>query len=61
MERYLHQQQICDATARPGLGAGFAVPVLAAVAHALPGALREVCRPAGTVATFRAECRGGGT
>jgi uncharacterized protein (TIGR03083 family) len=61
MERYIHQQQIRDATGRPGLDADFAAPVLVAAAHALPMALHDVSRPAGTVATFRADGPGGGT
>ena len=39
MERYVHQQQIRDATRRPPLGAAFTGPVLATAAHALPRAL----------------------
>jgi uncharacterized protein (TIGR03083 family) len=61
MERYVHQQQIRDATRRPGLGADFAGPVLTTAAHALPLALRGVSRPVGTAVTFRAEGPGGGT
>jgi uncharacterized protein (TIGR03083 family) len=60
MERYIHQQQIRDASGRPGLDADFTAPVLAAAAHALPMALQGVSRPAGTVATFRADGPGGG-
>jgi uncharacterized protein (TIGR03083 family) len=61
MERYVHQQQIRDATRRPGLGASFATPVLVAAAHALPIALRDLPRPTGTTVTFTAEGAGGGT
>lgn len=61
MERYVHQQQIRDATGRPALGADFAAPVLAAGAHALPVALRGLSRPAGTVVMFTADGPGGGT
>jgi uncharacterized protein (TIGR03083 family) len=61
MERYVHQQQIRDATGRPGLAGDFARPVLAAAAHALPVALRGLARPAGTVVTFTAEGDGGGS
>jgi len=61
MERYVHQQQIRDATRRPPLGAAFTAPVLATAAHALPCALDRVSRPAGTVVTFTAEGEGGGT
>jgi hypothetical protein len=61
MERYVHQQQIRDATGRPGLGSAFTRPVLTTAAHALPLALRRVSRPAGTIAAFSAEGEGGGT
>jgi uncharacterized protein (TIGR03083 family) len=61
MERYVHQQQIREATGRPRLGAAFTGPVLATAAHALPRALDRVTRPAGTVVTFAAEGEGGGT
>jgi uncharacterized protein (TIGR03083 family) len=60
MERYVHQQQIRDATGRPALGARFTYPVLAAAAHALPRALAGVSRPDGTVVTFTADGAGGG-
>jgi uncharacterized protein (TIGR03083 family) len=61
MERYVHQYQIRDATRRPQLGAAFTGPVLTTAAHALPRALDQVTRPAGTVVTFTAEGPGGGT
>jgi uncharacterized protein (TIGR03083 family) len=61
MERYVHQDQIRQATRRPPLGAVFTGPVLATAAHALPRALDQVDRPAGTVVTFTAEGAGGGT
>lgn len=61
MERYVHQQQIRDATRRPPLGTAFTGPVLTTAAHALPRALDGVARPAGTVVTFTAEGEGGGT
>lgn len=61
MERYVHQHQIRDATRRPQLGAAFTGPVLTTAAHALPRALDQVTRPAGTVVTFTAEGPGGGT
>ena len=61
MERYVHQQQIRDATRRPRLGSAFTGPVLATAAHALPLALDGVNRPAGTVVAFSAEGEGGGT
>ena len=60
MERYVHQQQIRDATRRPPLGAAFTAPVLRTAAHALPRALDRVTRPVGTVVTFTAEGEGGG-
>ena len=61
MERYVHQQQLRWATGRPSLGAAFTGPVLMTAAHALPRALDQVTRPAGTVVTFTPEGRGGGT
>lgn len=61
MERYVHQQQIREATGRPWLGAAFTGPVLATAAHALPRALDRVTRPAGTVVTFTADGEGGGS
>ena len=60
MERYVHQQQIRDATGRSPLGAAFTGPVLTTAAHALPRALDGVTRPPGTVVTFGAEGDGGG-
>ena len=61
MERYVHQNQIRQATGRPPLGAVFTGPVLATAAHALPRALDQVTCPAGTVGTFTAGGDGGGT
>jgi uncharacterized protein (TIGR03083 family) len=61
MERYVHQQQIREATGRPPLGADFVSPVLTTAAHALPRALDRVSRPLGTVVTFTAEGEGGGS
>jgi len=61
MERCIHQQQIRSAAGRPGLGARFVGPVLAAAAHALPTALRGLPRPAGTTVAFTAAGPGGGT
>jgi uncharacterized protein (TIGR03083 family) len=61
MERYVHQQQIREATGRARLGAAFTSPALATAAHALPRALDQVTRPAGTVVTFTAEGEGGGS
>ena len=60
MERYVHQQQIRDATRRPPLEAAFTGPVLDTAAHALPRALDQVARPVGTVVTITAEGEGGG-
>ncbi len=59
MERFVHQQQIREATGRPGLGPDLTRPVLAAAAHALPVALQHVSRPTGTTVTFTAEGAGG--
>jgi uncharacterized protein (TIGR03083 family) len=61
MERYVHQDQIRSATGRGRLGALFTWPVLETAAHALPRALDQVIRPAGTMVTFTAEGSGGGT
>ncbi len=61
MERFVHQQQIREATGRPPLGASFVSPVLTTAAHALPRALDRVTRPAGTVVTFSASGEGGGS
>jgi uncharacterized protein (TIGR03083 family) len=61
MERYVHQHQIRQATQRPPLEAVFTGPVLATAAHALPRALDQVNRPAGTLVTFTAEGEGGAT
>ena len=61
MERFIHQQQIREATGRPGLGPDLTAPVLTAAAHALPVALRDVPRPAGTTVSFTAEGAGGAT
>ena len=61
MERYVHQQQIREATGRPSLGAFFVRPVLTTAAHALPRALGGVSRPPGTVVTFTVEGEGGGS
>jgi uncharacterized protein (TIGR03083 family) len=61
MERYVHQDQIRQATGRPRLGAEFTGPVLTAAAHALPRALDDLPRRSGTLVTFTAEGEGGGT
>jgi uncharacterized protein (TIGR03083 family) len=55
MERYVHQDQIRRACGRPPLGRRFAEPVLATAVHALPLALADISRPAGTVAAFIAD------
>jgi uncharacterized protein (TIGR03083 family) len=48
-ERWVHQQQICDAVRRPGLtGREWLHPVLDAFARALPHALHEVAAPPGS-------------
>ena len=59
--RHVHQHQIRQATGHAPLGAAFTAPILTAAAHALPRALDQVTRPAGTVVTFTAEGDGGGT
>jgi uncharacterized protein (TIGR03083 family) len=61
MERYVHQYQIRQAARRPPLGGVLTGPVLTTAAHALPRALDQVTRPAGTMVTFTAEGEGGGT
>jgi uncharacterized protein (TIGR03083 family) len=55
MERYVHQDQIRRACGRPPLGRRFTEPVLATAVHALPLALADVSRPAGTVVSFTAD------
>jgi len=52
MERYVHQDQIRRACRRPPLGRRLTEPVLATAVHALPLALADVSRPAGTVVAF---------
>jgi uncharacterized protein (TIGR03083 family) len=59
MERYVHQHQIRQATQRPPLGAVFTGPVLTTAAHALPRALDQVNRPAGTLVTLPPKVRAG--
>jgi uncharacterized protein (TIGR03083 family) len=60
MERFVHQQQIRDATGRKVLPPELLAPVLATAAHALPVALRPHRRPEGTVVRFVATGEGGG-
>jgi uncharacterized protein (TIGR03083 family) len=60
MERFVHQQQIRDATGRKALPPELLAPVLATAAHALPVALRPHRRPDGTVVRFVATGEGGG-
>jgi uncharacterized protein (TIGR03083 family) len=52
MERYVHQHQIRDACGRPPLGGEFSAPVVHTAMHALPRALSDISRPAGTVVSF---------
>jgi uncharacterized protein (TIGR03083 family) len=60
-ERWVHQQQIRDATGRPGLREGHWVgPLLDIFAHALPVALRSGDAPDGTVVVVAATGEGGG-
>jgi uncharacterized protein (TIGR03083 family) len=61
MERFVHQQQIREATGYPPLGSSFVSPVLTTAAHALPRALDRVARPVGTIVTFTASGQGGGS
>jgi hypothetical protein len=55
MERYVHRDQIRRACGRPPVDRRFAGPVLATAVHALPLALADINRPAGTVAAFIAD------
>jgi uncharacterized protein (TIGR03083 family) len=60
-EYWTHQQQICDATGRPGLaGPEFTGPVLDTFMRALPHTLRDVAAPAGTAALVVIPGPGGG-
>lgn len=62
MERWVHQQHIRDAVARPGQrDARFVAPVVAASMHALPVALVPHAPPAGSVVSVRIEGEAGGT
>jgi uncharacterized protein (TIGR03083 family) len=60
-ERWVHQQQIRDATGTPGLReARWVRPLLDTFAHALPMALRGTEVPDGTVVALEATGEGGG-
>jgi hypothetical protein len=60
-ERWVHQQQIRDATGRPGLdGARHAGPVVATFVHALPRSLADAPAPAGTTVELAVTGEGGG-
>jgi uncharacterized protein (TIGR03083 family) len=61
-ERWVHQQQIRDATNRPGLKEPeFIRPVLQAFVHALPVTYRDVGASKGTVVQLKVTGSGGGT
>jgi uncharacterized protein (TIGR03083 family) len=60
-ERWVHQQQIRDATGRPGLrDARFAGPVIATFAHALPRSLAGTAAAEGTTVDLSFAGDGGG-
>jgi uncharacterized protein (TIGR03083 family) len=60
-ERWVHQQQIRDATGTPGLReARWVRPLLDTFAHALPMALRSIDAPDGTAVALEATGEGGG-
>jgi uncharacterized protein (TIGR03083 family) len=60
-ERWVHQQQLRDATARPGLREGRWVgPLLDTFAHSLPVALRDADALDGTAVVVAASGEGGG-
>jgi uncharacterized protein (TIGR03083 family) len=60
-ERWVHQQQIRDATGTPGLReARWVRPLLDTFAHSLPIALQAVEAPAGTAVALEATGEGGG-
>jgi uncharacterized protein (TIGR03083 family) len=60
-ERWVHQQQIRDATGTPGLReARWVRPLLDTFAHSLPIALQAVDAPEGTAVTLEATGEGGG-
>jgi uncharacterized protein (TIGR03083 family) len=61
-ERWVHQQQIRDATGRPGLdGPRHAGPVIATFVHALPRSLAGVDAPLGTTVDLDVTGESGGT
>jgi hypothetical protein len=61
-ERWVHQQQIRDATGRPGLAdAEYVGPVVATFVHALPPSLAGVPAPPGTTVDLEVSGDGGGT
>jgi uncharacterized protein (TIGR03083 family) len=61
-ERWVHQQQIRDATGRPGLaGPRHVAAVVATFVHALPRSLAAVPVPAGTTVDLEVSGEGGGT
>jgi uncharacterized protein (TIGR03083 family) len=61
-ERWVHQQQIRDATERPGLTeAGFIGAVLQTFVHALPRTYRDVDARVGSAVQLEVEGPGGGT
>jgi uncharacterized protein (TIGR03083 family) len=60
-ERWVHQQQIRDATGRPGLtGEEFVAPVLTTFVHALPLAYAQTDASDGTTVQFAVTGPGGG-
>ncbi|MBB5917550.1 uncharacterized protein (TIGR03083 family) [Nocardia transvalensis] len=60
-EFWVHQQQIRDAVGRPGADdAALVRPVVVTFLHALPVALRDVVRPAGTVVSVEVTGPAGG-
>lgn len=60
-ERWVHQQQIRDATGRPGLReAEFMAPVLQTFVHALPKTYKDVDAAEGTAVQLQANGPGGG-
>jgi hypothetical protein len=59
-ERWVHQQQIWEATGHPGLNSGeFAGPVVATFVHSLPRARGPIDRPEGTSLEVRFDGEGG--
>jgi len=60
MERAVHQQQIRLATSRPSLRDEFIAPVVRTAVHALPLALADLRRPAGTTVALTVDGDAGG-